>query len=94
MWSATRAPSASESALPRSLCEVFGIERLAAQLRVEVGAAGGEPTRPQDLVIGQRHFAVVVGELVGVPAGLVIVPVHVDRPEDPEARGHGKLVLE
>jgi hypothetical protein len=70
------------------------VERLAAQLRVEVGAAGLEAAACQDLVIGQRHFRNVVRELVGIPAGLVVVAVHVDRAEDAERIGKRQLVLE
>jgi hypothetical protein len=34
--------------------QVLGVERLAPQLGVEIGAAGGEAAGLQDLVIGQR----------------------------------------
>ena len=74
--------------------QVFRIDRLAAQLGVEVGAAGLEAAACQDLVIGQRHFRHVVGELVGIPAGLVVVAVHVDRAEDAERIGERQFMLE
>ena len=74
--------------------QVLRVERLAAQLGVEIGAAGREAAGLQHLVVGQRHFRHVVGELVGVPAGLVVVAVHVDRAEDAERVGQRQFVLE
>ena len=74
--------------------QVLRIERLAPQLGVEIGAAGLEAAAGQHLVIGERHLRHVVGELVGVPARLVVVAVHVDRTEDPERIGQRQLVLE
>jgi hypothetical protein len=65
-----------------------------AAWRIEIGAAGLEAAAGEDLVIGQRHFRHVVGELVGVPARLVVVAVHVDRAEDAERVGQRQLVLE
>ena len=74
--------------------QILRVERLAAQLGVEIGAAGLEAAGLQHMVVGQRHFRHIVGELVGVPAGLVVVAVHVDRTEDAERIGQRQLVLE
>ena len=74
--------------------QILRVERLAAQLGVEIGAAGLEAAGLQHLVVGERHFRHVVGELVGVPAGLVVVAVHVDRTEDAERIGQRQFVLE
>lgn len=46
------------------------------------------------MVISERHFGNIVRELVGIPAGLVVVAVHVDRAEDAERIGKRQLVLE
>ncbi len=74
--------------------QVCRVQRLTAQLRVEVGAAVLEAASIKHVVIGQRHFRHVVGELVGIPAGLVVVAVHVDGAENAEGVGHGQLVFE
>ena len=74
--------------------QVVRVDRLAADLGVEVEAAGGEAAGLQDLVAGQRHLRDVHGELVGVPAGLIVVAVDVDRAEDAERGGERELVLE
>ncbi len=74
--------------------QIFRIERLAAQFRVEIRAAIDEAAACQNMVIGKRHFRHVIGELVRIPAGLHVVAVHVDRAENAEGVGHGKLVLE
>jgi hypothetical protein len=44
--------------------EVFGIQRLAPDLGVKIGAAGAVAARLQDFIEGQRLFGMVVGELV------------------------------
>ncbi len=54
-------------------------------LASKVGAAGGEPAGLQHLVIGQRHLRHIVRETGRCPARLIVVPVHVDRPEDARA---------
>ncbi|MOA05005.1 hypothetical protein D3C78_1245840 [compost metagenome] len=74
--------------------QILRIERLTAQLGIEVGAAILEAAAGQYVVIGKRHFRHVVRELVGIPAGLVIVAVHVDGAEDAEGVGHCQLMLE
>ena len=48
--------------------EIDGLDRLAAQLGVEVRAAGREAAAAQDLIVGERRVEHVVRELVGVPA--------------------------
>ena len=53
-----------------------------------------KPPACRHLVVGQRHLRHVVGELVGVPARLVVVAVHVDRAEDAERIGQRQFVLE
>ena len=67
---------------------------MAADLGVKVGATRVQAAAFQDLVIGQRHFGRVVGELVGVPARLVIVAVHVDRPKDPQRGRQRQFMFE
>ena len=74
--------------------QVGRIDRLAAHLGVEVEAAVAEAALLEDVVEGERHLARVVGELVGVPAGLQVVAVGVDRAEHAERRGERQLVLE
>src|SRR6266542_4468393 len=51
--------------------QVRAVHALAAQLRVEIEAAGREPSGPDDLVHGKRQLLDRVGELVRVPAVLV-----------------------
>src|SRR6266545_3344793 len=55
--------------------QVGPVHALTAQLRVEVEAAGREPTGADDLVHRQRELVDRVRELVGVPAVLVVTPV-------------------
>ena len=62
--------------------QVCGIERLTPHFRVKVRPAGLVAARAQNFVEGQRLFRVVVGELVRIPARLIIVPVHVDGAEN------------
>src|SRR5690606_27671658 len=77
-----------------SVEQVLRIERLAPEPGVEIGAAGDEAAAKQDLVISQRHLGGAVGELVGVPARLVVVAVHVDGAENAERVGKRKFMLE
>src|SRR3546814_9402415 len=65
-----------------------------SHFRVEVEAAGGEAARTDDLEHRERHFLDRIGELIGVPAILVIAAVGVDRPENAEGGGGGDLMLE
>src|SRR5712664_263675 len=74
--------------------QIDGVDRLAAQLRVEVQSAGSEASRLQNGIQPQRHLGHAVRELVGVPAQEQVAPVHVDAAEDAERQGHGDLVLE
>ena len=67
---------------------------MASQLCIEIGTAGGETTTSEDVVIGQRNFRCVIRELIGVPPGLIIIAVHVNRPENSECIGDGQLMLE
>ncbi len=53
-----------------------------------------KPPAGQHLVIGQRHLRHIVRELVGVPAGLVVVAVHVDGAENAMGIGERQLMLE
>ena len=54
----------------------------------------GEAAGFQDFVEGERHFRHVHGELVGVPARLIVAAVDVERAEDAERRGQRDLMLE
>ena len=74
--------------------QIVGIERLAADLGVEVEAALAEAAGLEDVVGGERHLRHVHGELVGVPAELVVAAVDVDGAEDAERAGERQLVLE
>ena len=58
------------------------VDALAAQLGVEVEAAGREAAAAQDLVQRQREVLDRVRELVGVPAVLGVAAVGVDAAED------------
>ena len=69
-------------------------EALAAQLRVEVEAAGREPAAAQDLEDRERQLVDGVRELVGVPAVLGVAAVGVDAAEDAVRDRVGDLVLE
>ncbi len=86
---------AQTSMAPAWLVEQIGrIERLAADLGVEVEAAGPEAAGLQDVIERQRGVRDVVRELVGVPAQLRIAAVHVDRTEDAERGRQRDLMLE
>ena len=74
--------------------QIDRVKRLPPQLGVEVGAAGGEPACFEHLVIGQGDFRYVVGELVRVPAGLVVVAVHVDGTENPQRGRQRQFMFE
>src|SRR5690606_19423199 len=74
--------------------QVCRVERLAAYLCVEVEATLTETALLEDVVEGQRHFARIVGEVVGVPPGLQVVAVGVDRSEHAERGGNGQFVFE
>lgn len=74
--------------------EVFGVERLAPNLGVEVCPTSPEPAALKDVVVGERDLGHVVWELIGVPARLRIATVDVDRAEDPERLGERQLMLE
>src|SRR5690606_38951076 len=74
--------------------EIRAVDRLAAQFGVEVEAAGGESACLEDLVEGEGQFVDRVGELIGVPAVLVVATVGVDGPEDAVGDRVGHLVVE
>ena len=74
--------------------QILRINGLTAKLGIEIRAAGREAATLEDLVVGERHLGDIVRELVGVPAGLVVVPVHVDRTEDPQIVRQRKFMLE
>ena len=76
------------------LDEIDRIDRLAADLGVEVEPAGREAAVAQNLVQHQGQLAGVHRELVGVPAQQRIAPVEVDRAEDAERIGERDFVLE
>ena len=67
---------------------------LAAQLGVEVEAAGRDAAVLEDLVQRQREVLDRVRELVGVPAVLRIAAVGVDAAEDAVRGREGDLVME
>ena len=74
--------------------EVRRVDRLAAQLGVEVEAAGGEALVLDQLHQGGHQLLRVVGELVGVPAVARIAAIDVDGAEDAVGARRGDLVLE
>src|SRR5690606_7016558 len=74
--------------------QIGRIERLATDLGVEIEAALAQTALLQDVVEGERHFPRIIGEVVGVPAGLQIVAVGVDRAEHAQRRGNSQLVFE
>ena len=74
--------------------QVVRVDRLAAQLGVEVQPAAGEAAALQHVVQGQRHLRQVVRELVGVPAQHLVAAVHVDGAEDAQRLRQRDLVLE
>ena len=74
--------------------QVGPVRALAAQLGVEVEAAGREPAAPQDLVERQGQVLDRVRELVGVPAVLRVAAVRVDAAEHPVRDGVRDLVVE
>ena len=73
--------------------QILWIKRLTAQLGVEIRTTGFETTRAQHFVISQRHLWHVVWKLIGVPARLVIVAVHVDRPKDVQLTRQSEFML-
>src|SRR6476660_1335821 len=74
--------------------QVVPVGALAAQLGVEVEAAGPEATALEDLVDRQGEVLDRVRELIRVPAVLRVAPVGVDRAEDPVRDRVGDLVME
>src|SRR6185437_10953143 len=74
--------------------QIGGIERLAAQLGVEIEAAGAEAAVLDELRHRRHQLLRVVGELVGVPAIARIAAIHVDGAEDAIGACRGDLVLE
>ncbi len=74
--------------------QVVGIEGLAADLGIEVQAAGGEAAAFQDVIKRKADLRNVVRELIGIPARLRIAAVDVDRAEDAECHGKRDFMLE
>ncbi len=74
--------------------EVFGVGRVAARLGVEVRAAALETAAAHDDHHGLHHFIEVDGELVGVPAVLVVTAVGVDGAQHARVDGALQFVLE
>ena len=74
--------------------QIARIDRLAAHLRIEVEAARREAALLEDEIERRHELGRVVGELVGVPAGLIVVAVGVDGTEHPERRRERDLMLE
>ena len=46
------------------------------------------------MIIGQRHFRDVIGKLIRIPARLVIIAIHIDRPQHAFCRRHSQLMFE
>ena len=74
--------------------QVGRVHRLAAQLGIEVEAAGAEAAVLHQLHHRRHQFLGIVGKLVGVPAIARIAAVHVDGTEDAVGPRDGDLVLE
>src|SRR5208282_2373609 len=74
--------------------QVGRVDRLAAHLRVEIEAAGSDAALLEDEIKRRHEFGRVVGELIGVPARLIVVAIGVDRSQKPERGGERNLVLE
>ena len=72
--------------------QVDGLEALAADLGVEVDAAGGETAHVQDAEHALRRQIDARRELVGIPAQQVIAGVGVDRAQCPGSDGDLQLV--
>ena len=74
--------------------QVGAVDRLAAQLGVEVQPARGEAATAQDLQHAERHLLDRHREAIDVPAEPIVAGVGVDRAEDPGVDGRGDLVGE
>src|SRR5581483_9902342 len=74
--------------------EIGRVDRLAAQLRIEVEAAGAEALVLEELDESRHELLGVVGKLIGVPAVARIAAVDVDRAEDAVGARRRDLVLE
>ncbi|AOW24381.1 hypothetical protein BJP26_13020 [Sphingomonas melonis TY] len=74
--------------------QVGGVDRLAADLGIEVEAARRKAARAQDFEHRERHFLDRVGELIGIPAVLRIAAVGVDRAKDAERARRRDLMFE
>jgi len=73
--------------------QVVRIDRLAADLGVEIEPARGKAAAIQDLVKHQRQLRNVHRELVGVPAEQIVAAVDVERAEHAERLGERDLVM-
>ncbi len=73
---------------------VFEVGGVTASLGVEVCAAVAESAVAYNLHHGLGKLEVVDGELVGVPAVLIVAAVGVDAAEHAVVNSHGELVLE
>ena len=74
--------------------QVRPVDALAAQLRVEVEAAGRDPAGAEDLVERQDEVFDRVRELVGVPPVLWVAAIGIDAAEHVQRGGEGDLVVE
>ena len=74
--------------------QIGGVDRLAAYFGIEIEPASREPARTENFQHRQCQFFNRIGELVGVPAVLVIAPVGIDGSKDAKGARHGDLVLE
>ena len=87
-------PRQSVDAADVGQIEVGRVDRLAAQLGVEVEAARAQPAVLDQLEHRRNEVLRVVGELIGVPAAAGVAAVDVERPEDAVRPRGGDLVLE
>src|SRR5437763_16771778 len=74
--------------------QVDRIDRLTADLRIEVEPSAGHPAAFENVQHGERQPGDIVGELIGVPTILRIAAVDVDRPKDAARNRSGDLMLE
>ena len=91
-WADLQAAGEGVHAADVGVEQVDRLEALAADLGVEVDAAGREPAHVEDAEHALRGQVDVGGELVGVPAQQVVAGVGVDRAQGARADGDLQLV--
>ncbi len=74
--------------------KIFGVGRVAAGLSIEIRAAALQTASANDDHHRLHHFIEVDGELVGIPAILIVAAVGVDRAEHASIDGALQFVLE